>query len=146
MKIKDGKIVKLDANEYQVGNFIFKEEEKHIKIMDINSQLTHRVGNHLNVGRLLELAFKSKDDSFLKAYATMLWEFSNIIPDKEFMEEIDKACVACVSRHKEFYGIKEDISKEEDDKILKEEKETREAMDMAVEELKGEGEQENDRF
>jgi hypothetical protein len=130
---KDGKL-KLSKGERQIGNFIYKNEDEHIKICDINSQMTHRVAKHLNIGRMLEMALKEKKDQYLANYAAMTWLYSNIVTDEQFFLDIDKACVDCVNRHKEFYGIKEDITKENDDEILQEAKETIEA----IEELKKE--------
>lgn len=132
MKVgKDGKL-KLSKDERQIGNFVFKNEPEYIKICDINSQITHRVAKHLNIGRMLEMAFVEKKDQYLGNYAAMVWLFSNIVTDEQFFMDIDKACVACVNRHKEFYGIKEDITPEADKEILQEAKETYDA----IEELK----------
>ena len=129
MKVgKDGKL-KLSKDERQIGNFVFKNEPEYIKICDINSQITHRVAKHLNIGRMLEMAFVEKKDQYLGNYAAMVWLFSNIVTDEQFFMDIDKACVACVNRHKEFYGIKEDIPVEEDAEILQESKEVYEAIE-----------------
>lgn len=130
---KDGKL-KLSKDERQVGNFVYKNEPEYIKICDINSQMTHRVAKHLNIGRMLEMALKEKQDNYLANYAAMTWLYSNIVTDEQFFLDIDKACVACVNRHKEFYGIKEDITPEQDEEILEESKEVYEA----IEELKKE--------
>ena len=132
MKVgKDGKL-KLSKDERQIGSFVWKNEENHIKICDINSQMTHRVAKHLNIGRMLEMALKEKKDQYLANYAAMTWLYSNIVTDEQFFLDIDKACVDCVNRHKEFYGIKDDITPEQDKEILNESKETYEA----IEELK----------
>ena len=128
---KDGKL-KLSKDERQIGNFVFKNEPEYIKICDINSQITHRVAKHLNIGRMLEMAFMEKKDQYLGNYAAMVWLFSNIVTDEQFFMDIDNACVACVNRHKEFYGIKEDITPEADKEILQEAKDTYDA----IEELK----------
>ena len=129
MKVgKDGKL-KLSKDERQIGNFVFKNEPEYIKICDINSQITHRVAKHLNIGRMLEMAFVEKKDQYLGNYAAMVWLFSNIVTDEQFFMDIDKACVACVNRHKEFYGIKEDITPEADNEILQEAKETYDAIE-----------------
>ena len=134
MKVgKDGKM-KLSKDERQIGNFIWKNEPEHIKICDINSQMTHRVAKHLNIGRMLEMALKERKDQYLANYAAMTWLFSNIVTDEQFFLDIDKACVDCVNRHKDFYGIKDDITTEQDAEILQEAKETYEA----IEELKKE--------
>lgn len=129
MKVgKDGKL-KLSKDERQIGNFVFKNEAEHIKICDINSQMTHRVSKHLNIGRMLEMALKGKETNWLANYAAMTWLFSNIVTDEQFFKDIDSACVACVNRHKEFYGIKENIPTEQDAEILQEAKETYEAIE-----------------
>lgn len=125
---KDGKI-KLEPGEYRSGNFVYKREGTHVKIIDINSQMSHRMACHLNVGRLLNEALTLKSDNFLHEYASMLWLFSNVVPDRDFMREINDACVACINRKKELYGLKEDINKSEDDRILQEERELREGLD-----------------
>lgn len=128
---KEGRL-KLAKGERQIGNFIYKDEPEYIKISDINSQMTHRVSKHLNIGRLLEMALKERSDNYLANYASMTWLYSNIVTDEQFFMDINKACVDCVERHKEFYGIKEDITTEQDAEILQEAKETYEA----IEELK----------
>lgn len=130
---KDGKL-KLSKDERQIGNFIYKNEPEHIKICDINSNMTHRVSKRLNIGRMLEMALKEKRNEWLHNYAAMVWNFSNIVTDEQFFLDIDRACVECVNRHKEFYGIKEDITPERDKEILEEVKATTEA----IEELKKE--------
>ena len=130
---KDGKL-KLSKGERQIGNFVWKNEAEHIKITDINSNLSHRVSKTLNIGRMLEMALKERHDNYLGNYASMVWLFSNIVTDEQFFLDIDKACVDCVNRHKEFYGIKEDIIPEQDKEILQEAKETYDA----IEELKKE--------
>lgn len=130
---KDGKL-KLSKGERQIGNFVWKNEAEHIKITDINSNLSHRVSKTLNIGRMLEMALKERHDNYLGNYASMVWLFSNIVTDEQFFLDIDKACVDCVNRHKEFYGIKEDITPEQDKEILQEVKETYDA----IEELKKE--------
>ena len=125
---KDGKL-KLSKDERQIGNFVYKNEPEHIKICDINSQMTHRVAKHINIGRMLEMALKEKKDQYLANYAAMTWLYSNIVTDEQFFLDIDKACVDCVNRHKEFYGIKEDITLEQDKEILEESKEVYEAIE-----------------
>lgn len=125
---KDGKL-KLSKGERQIGNFVWKNEAEHIKITDINSNLSHRVSKTLNIGRMLEMALKERHDNYLGNYASMVWLFSNIVTDEQFFLDIDKACVDCVNRHKEFYGIKEDVIPEQDKEILQEAKETYDAIE-----------------
>lgn len=128
MKVgKDGKL-KLSRDERQIGSFVFKNEETHIKICDINSALTHRVSKHLNIGRMLEVALKDRQDKWLEGYATMTWLYSNIVTDEQFFRDINRACEDCVNRHKDFYGIKDDITSEQDKEILDEVQGAQEAI------------------
>jgi hypothetical protein len=124
---KEGRL-KLAKGERQIGNFIFKNEPEYIKISDINSAMTHRVSKHLNIGRLLEMALKERSDNYLANYASMTWLYSNIVTDEQFFMDINKACVDCVERHKEFYGIKDDIAPETDKEILDEVQGAQEAI------------------
>ena len=134
MKVgKDGKL-KLSKDERRIGSFVIKNEENYIKICDIQSQFSHRVSKLLNIGRQLEMALKEDKTTWLHNYVSMVWNFSNMITDAEFMIDVDNACIACVNRHKEFYGLEEDITPERDAEILKEAQETYEA----IEELKKE--------
>lgn len=119
---KDGKL-KLSKDERQIGNFVIKNESEYVKICDINSQMTHRVSKSLNIGKMLEMAFKERENQFLENYIALVWVFSNITPDPQFVTDIDRACTACVNRHKEFYGIEENITSEEDAEIIEEAKE-----------------------
>ena len=52
------------------------------------------------------------------------------------MHDIDSACVAGINRKQELYGLKEDISKSDDDRILQEERELREGLDVFSESLR----------
>ena len=121
--------IKLAKNEYRCGNFVYRNESTHVKIFDINSQVTHRVGKHLNIGRMIEMAIKDKQDQWLSNYATMVWFFSNIVTDEQFFLDIDKACVYCVNRHKEFYGIEENIESSKDKEILEDVKGVQQEID-----------------
>lgn len=124
---KEGRL-KLAKGERQIGNFIYKNEPEYIKISDINSAMTHRVSKHLNIGRMLEWALKERSDNYLANYASMTWLYSNIVTDEQFFMDINKACVDCVERHKEFYGIKDDIAPETDKEILDEVQGAQEAI------------------
>lgn len=116
---KDGKL-KLSKDERQVGNFVIKNEETHMKICDINGNMTHRVSKMFNIGKYLEEAWNRKETTFLENYAALVWVFSNTVSDAQFFDDIDNACRSCIMRHKDLYGIKEDISEIEDNSILEE--------------------------
>ena len=135
MKVsKDGKL-KLPKDERQVGSFVYKDEPEHVKIMDINSSMSVRLPKTAFMsGRLLDMQLKRKETVFLHNYAAMCYNLLGVLPDEEFMVEVNNAATARVNRHKEFYGIKEDITSEQDKEILEESKKVYEA----IEELKKE--------
>lgn len=135
MKVgKDGKL-KLSKDERQIGSFVYKDEPEHVKIMDINSSMSVRLPKTAFMsGRLLDMQLKRKETVFLHNYAAMCYNLLGVLPDEEFMVEVNNAATACVNRHKEFYGIKEDITPEQDKEILDEVQGAQEA----IEELKKE--------
>lgn len=142
MKVSKDGTIKLAKNERQFGNFILKNEEFYMKVTDIQSQMSHRVSKLLNIGRFLEMGHKEKSNENIHVYMALLWMFSNVIPDVEFAKDINNACIACINRHKDFYGIKEDISTEEDAEILREAKETYDAVEKLKEDAASEPEEE----
>lgn len=137
MKILNGK-VKLGKRDIRVGNFVYTNEPDHINIQDINLTITHRINRHIAKGQLLEMMLedpeKYKND--LHNYATLMYNFLCTVPDATLYDDINKAVLDCINRHKDVYGIKEDITPAEDAKILQEEKELHEA----VEDIKEKGE------
>ena len=134
MKIVKGKI-KLDKRDTRVGNFVYTDEGEHIKIQDINLTITHRINKRIAKGQLLEMMLAEKDEhkNDLHNYATLIYNLLCTVPDVQFYEDINTAVLACVNRHKDIYGIKEDIGKEEDDAIVQEEKGIHEAVADVVE-------------
>lgn len=129
MKILNGK-VKLDKRDTRVGNFVYTLEDNYIKVQDINLTITHRINRHIAKGQLLEIMLKDpkKYQNDLHNYATLMYNFLCTVPDVTLYEDINKAVLACINRHKDVYGIKEDITPAEDAKILQEEKELHEAV------------------
>lgn len=129
MKILNGKI-KLDKRDTRVGNFVYTLEDNHIKVQDISLTITHRINRHIAKGQLLEMMLEDpkKYQNDLHNYATLMYNFLCTVPDASLYEDINKAVLACINRHKDVYGIKEDITPAEDAKILQEEKELHEAV------------------
>ena len=137
MKVgKDGKL-KLSKGERQFGNFIIKNEADYVKISDVCGYFTHRISKMLLMGRMIEGAFKDKEEMWLEHYAALVWYFSNVVADPQFFLDINKACHDCAHRHPELYGINEDLTEEEDKEILEEVKESERVIGKMREELEG---------
>lgn len=108
--------------EYRVGNFLYKDNGKYLEISDISGQFSFKVSPFSNSGLIIAAALDRKGelDSFLRAYASILLMFVNSVPDYIYFESMVKASNECYKRVGASLGIFDDISKEEDDKILNE--------------------------
>lgn len=139
---------KISKGDVRVGNFIYHVENSHIKVTDVYGNVTHRVSKYIAKGQMLSVALENADKdpkmlAWLENYAIAAFNFLSAVPDEELLRTVVEATNDCFLRHKDLYGIKDDISKDEDDKILQETKDEVEAM----EELKKtaeEGEKEGD--
>lgn len=121
------------------SNFKYHDEENHIKISDIGDMFSVRLNKRsTNLGLLLVMAIKDKYNDFLETVAKLLLVIVSVAWDKEFCEDIMKAYLACLERNKKQYGLKEDISEEEDKKILDEQRELHEAEEKLREGTKNE--------
>lgn len=136
MKIVKGK-VKLDKRDYRVGNFVYSDEGDYIKMQDINRTVVHRIEKRIAKGQLLDMMLSAPEEhkKGLECYAVMMYNVLCVVPDPVFYNDMSSAVLACVNRHKNIYGIKEDISDEEDKAILREEREFHEAMSDIVEKV-----------
>ena len=127
MKVKNGKI-KLEPGEKRIGNFVIKDEKEHMKLFDINQVFTHRARKDVPVGMFLEDAYKTLDDEKVKNgignWIAVIFTAFSVVPDMKFLEEVYAASEACMKRQPEAYGLpKQDISDEEDAKVIEEERE-----------------------
>lgn len=126
---------KISPNDIRVGNFVYHDEPNHIKISDIQGNVTHRISKFIAKGQILMAAMQnSKEDEgqkkYLENYAVVTFNFLSAVPDSKLFEEVLQSTVDCINRHKDIYGIKEDITKKEDDQILAKEKALNEAMEQ----------------
>lgn len=128
LKIKKPKIA---SGDVRVGNFIYHKEEGYIKISDVAGMISHRLSIFIPKGRLLMEAMEQQTEGakrFLENYAVVMFNVMGCVVDNKFLAEINDAAHGAINRHKDIYGIKEDISDKEDNQILQEVKETQEAI------------------
>lgn len=117
--------MRIKKDEKRIGNFIVAHRNGFIRIRDINGMVTHSVKTEIAKGSLLQAAYEEGGD-FLPNYCAVMFNVMCAIPDNEFLKDLNEAAIKCVNRHKDVYGIKEDIPYEEDSKILMEERELNE--------------------
>lgn len=126
MKVKKGK-VKLEKGDRRVGNFVYSREKAHVKLQDIGGLFSFRVGEQLLAGQMLMSVLDDGGENFLGNYAAVMYNTICCVPDVEFLTALQGAVRDCLNRHKDLYGLKDDLTEEEDAKILREEVELAEA-------------------
>lgn len=137
-KVKRGRI-KLQRGDVQVGNFIFHAEKDHYKLTDINGVFSVRVSGYATIGVMMRAALDSpkEHETFLHNYAAVMYNVLSAVPDMEFLASVNDAAVSAVERHKEMYGVADDVGEERDAEILQEEKELEGAVHEARMEILG---------
>lgn len=108
MKVtKDGK-VKLEKGEIRVGNFFIRDEgeNEHIKVVDLNSCFTIRVGKRMPLGIWLDNMLKLGDKGLdtIRTWCSAMWAVLSVAPDQEYVESIVGAADANLKRHPDWYG------------------------------------------
>lgn len=125
---------KINKGDRRVGNFVYHLEKEAVKVSDINGIVSHRISTFTPKGQFVAMAVEQKDkEDWLMAYAVTVFNVLSCVPDATFMEELNKSAKECVERHPEIYGIKKDISKEEDDKVVADQKELNDAVETLKE-------------
>ena len=131
--------VKLQRGDVQVGSFIFHAEKDHYKLTDINGVFSVRVSGYTTIGVMMRAALDAPKDNetFLHNYAAVMYNALSAVPDMEFLAAVNDAAVSAVERHKDMYGVVDEIGEERDAEILQEEKELEEATHEARMEILG---------
>lgn len=119
MKItKEGK-PKLEKNDFRIGNFVLSIEQQHIKVQDLNKCFTLRIRKSMPVGRWLDNFVKMGDSGrdSIKTYIAVIWSALSVAPDNEYMQDIIKAAQGGLSRHPDWYGVKENKTNEDGQEV-----------------------------
>lgn len=124
---------KINKSDMQVGNFVYHIEKDAVKVSDISGVVSHRISTLIPKGQFILGAIKEKQTKWLEAYAVVMFNALSCVSDEQFLTDVNKAAVDCISRHPQLYGLKPDIDKAEDDKILQNEKEVHEAVESLKE-------------
>lgn len=134
MKIENENVVLAD-NEYRVGNFILRDGDDTISVTDLMGVVSFTLSKRHASGKMLKEMYDQRLDKAIQNYVSVMWNVLAVLPDLQWMTEVFNASVACVERNKSFYGIDENITDDDDAKILAEEKEFHEAGNAIVEGL-----------
>lgn len=112
MKVtKDGK-VKLEKGEVRIGNFFVRDEgeNEHIKVVDLNSCFTIRVGKRMPLGIWLDNVLKMGDGGreSIRTYISVMWSLLSVAPDQEFVKDVLDVSERALRRHPDWYGFDPD--------------------------------------
>ena len=116
MKIKDGKI-KLEKNDTQLHNFILTQETEYVKITAVGATWNIRYHNTLPKARFIIEGLKMGLIEQVEGIIKIDYAMTTCIPDKSFIEDCLNIYNARIDRSKI------EISEEEDQEILRQEKE-----------------------
>lgn len=123
--LKDNKL-RLDKNERRIGNFVIRDEDHHIKVMDINQLFTHRASKQTPVGLFLKQAFDDltagdeRTGRGLGNWLAVIFTAFSVVPDVEWLNAAMDASEACMKRHPEAYGMRPDGTDAENDEAARE--------------------------
>lgn len=124
--------IRLQRGDYRVGNFVFHLEPAHVKVMSAAGVVSWRVSLDTAVGMLVAQALMEKKDNWLRTYAASTFSQLCVVPDPEFFTRHAALVNAQVEAHPEYYGkARPTDDKEEDDRILDEERELHEQIQDA---------------
>lgn len=131
MKVsKSGKPL-LEKGEVRVGNYFVKTEKEHFKVADLNSVFTLRISRETAVGMWVSNMLSQGDGGVrsLHVYFATLWSALSPAPDDTYISDLISAATGCLERHRDWYGIKDAVSDDEDAKVVDEEREKAEFIE-----------------
>ena len=120
---------KEELEQYRSGNFKIILGDGGVTVSDLSGGVSHSVSDDIAKGVFLRLMAKDEYEDWLEAYGAVMHLVVSTVPDMEFLNALQDAALSCVDRHKDLYGINPDISKEDDDLILAEQKEIAEELE-----------------
>ena len=139
MRVKDGK-VKLQPGDVQVGNFVYSREGNRICLSDIGGVMSMSLDIEASfAGEMMQQVYlmaKEGDEGarkYLHTYAAVMYNVHTVVPVEKkefsFFGRLIAVCEEGLKFEKDVYGLKDDISDEEDKKILDEVREMEKATD-----------------
>jgi len=136
MKIKNGK-VKLEPGDVRVGNFVYSQIGDRVMLSDISGVFTMGLDKDMTfAGQMLFKIYgmaKAGDKGslhYLATYAAIMMNVCSVVPVEKpefsWFGRLNAVCEEGYEYMKGIYGIKDDISDEDDRKMLNEVKDMEE--------------------
>lgn len=124
------KRIRTDRNETRAGNFVLAVLPDRVEARDIGGGVSFSVPRAFPKGMLLESMAEDGSEG-LRGLLAVTWNFLSVVPDLEFLREVNRLCVECAGRHPEMYGGAREESAEADESALddvRKDEEAREAL------------------
>lgn len=123
---------KLALNERQIGNYIIKDGDSHMKVQDIGGIFQVSLSKRMPIGVWLHNIFlmKEKGDPTLHTYIGTLFSALSVAPDDDYVKNLLDQAYAAIQRHPDWYG--DAFTTEEgksDEEIIQEERELSEFIE-----------------
>lgn len=132
MIVKDGKAV-LEDGEKRLGNFFIKESDGKVTFSDLNGRVSVSISKTELSGSFLSIAEEmGVAEDYLEAYVKVMYLALSVLPDPEYLLAVNKAANESIDRNMNLFGIRKDISPEEDARII----ESQKALNEELENLK----------
>lgn len=121
--------VTLGKNDVRLGNFVVSESKKGFTVRPISGVVEFVFSRESLMGQCMPLMLEEKNRRFCGAWIMALFLIATVAPDVRFVTDLLDAGQAAVRRHPEMHGGANKLSKRDDGKALKEEREFRETLD-----------------
>lgn len=129
MKVDKKGEIKLDRWEVRAGNFVMRyESDGHLRVGDLGGYVSFRVSDLIAKGEMLRIVWEQAKNGteqekaralvYLEKIAVVTFNYLSCVPDQALLDEVNEAVVRCVERNKAIYGVREDISDEQNEKDI----------------------------
>lgn len=133
MKIENGKAV-LEDGEKRFGNFFIKSTDGKVTFSDLNGSVSVSISKVELSGSFLSIAEEmGVAEDYLEAYVKVMYLALSVLPDPEYLLAVNKAANESIDRNMNLFGIRKDITPEEDSKIIESQKALHEEMEKLKE-------------
>lgn len=134
MKINKRGEVKLTSVDTKIGEFVVSRYKERLQIQTTSKNWALSIDNDMLIARLIDLFIEDGRKEDLHMIVVCLYNSTCVIPDSEYLNALTDGVIACMNRHKDLYG-QQDVSDEEDAKIIDELKKDHQAAELLKEDL-----------
>lgn len=122
-----------EKKSLNVGNFVIERDDMRVIVRDVQDTVRWEVPTTIAKGQYLDMACtimeaEGLDAGFLHAICATAMNFLCCIPDPDLLFDVQEAVLRCIDRHKDIYGIEDEVDPAKDAEDLRDAMETVEAV------------------